>query len=503
MQLPALLPPTFLHYATAATDEGLFNLMLQQPADFVVFFDHAADDETWSDTHQTYIKLALNWFTLQHFQEMLSWDVSKLLAKIIQTHHTHLIPYLPENLLLQLRDDKIEINSLLFACSSPIFSDLVHIECFEKQNNFISLNVTKEQFEVMAEFINTGTVAALWKYSQQDIIRLLKKTSSYGLSELKDLCEETLKRYIDRGNAIEMLLRSYKNSWNILEKKCCQVINGLSVGIHVDPLEKKRKYYEAAGIKPFGVEFLNFGDQALGFFHDLKSLVTHLICGGGLTDQREFSEVVQAPLHLISIDVSRSRNFSEKLFDASLSLKELDVSQCAWLTDENLMLLIMNYPHLKKLAVGSNTQLSFLSWSELNKLKNLTALDISRCNQIADDDISLIVKSLPNLTELNFEDCRKLSERAFFEIAHALGSVTSLNMARCNVTDAALLELTAKHPQIRMLDISRCRNFSEKGLIQSLKQLRNLKELSIKNCDLSDVGLDKIKQLLPNCEISE
>ena len=57
-------------------------------------------------------------------------------------------------------------------------------------------------FYAMVEYLYTGTM----QVASQDLVELLRCANQYQLDHLKSLCERKLMRYIDRDNALDILL---------------------------------------------------------------------------------------------------------------------------------------------------------------------------------------------------------------------------------------------------------------------------------------------------------
>ena len=228
---------------------------------------------------------------------------------------------------------------------------------------------------------------------------------------------------------------------------------------------------------------MNFWNIAI--FEQVKKFVTHLIFSGSLVEEAPFNKVVQECPNLRSLDIGRIRDFSDHLYSADSHLQELDLSNCAWLTNDYLKKIIEIFPNLRRLILTSNVQLTFLGWSSLQKLPLLYGLDVSRCRQLHDDDLLLILRACPQLTELDLEECIGLSERAFFDLAKALPQLTVLNASKSHISDIALIEIALRCRHIVELYVVRCKGISEKGILQFVKNASFLKVLDVMGCDVS------------------
>jgi F-box and leucine-rich repeat protein 2/20 len=493
MLLPAFSPDRFTPYSFADSDEDLFNKLVIDPIALVLFFEYASDDETWSDLHSTFMQTAIEWFSQRTLNNRLSSESILLVANSIQKHYQNLKSYIPNDISFSVEGLDIPVNNLLWSARSEFFNRLIHQTSDGKVNKILLDNLTFDWFILIDEYMRTGVVADLWKHDKQEIILFLKKITNFQVPGLMIQSEDVLKRYLNRDNVFDTLKMAYKESWNQLQKHCCDFINHLSLGIHLSTVEGK----DIQDRHSLALEFYNFEMPALDAFDLLKDLITHLICSGSLSEAAEFSQIVSSCPKLVSLDVSGSFSFSDRLLELPSRLQELDLSTCVWLTSPYLQRIVEASPQLKKLKLSSNVQLNFTAWTVLQKLRELVGLDLARCNQITDEDLRLILKTCRNLIELNLEECIKLSEGIFYELAKNMPQLTALNVSRSNVTDGAVAEIAIRCSSLQYLDLTRCQQVTEKGIIQLLRQAPSLQNLIIRSCPISDKGIEFIRQLRP------
>lgn len=499
MQLPLFLPKYLTILLKDSKDEWeLLDKLKKNTTNFVAFFEFAADDETWSDQHGQFMRPALEWLTEQFFTQKLSQDSAEHITKAVYQHLSVLRAHIPFDITFEIDSKDISVNSLLFSANSTFFHELIRIECYNKTKRTLTWNeIPYDRFLLVAEFINSGTIDQLWKLEKDVIFALLHEATRFQTPGLTQFCEETLRRYVNSDNAIDTLIMAHLESWPILKQKCFEVLNQLSLGVKFEEVVKNHDPIERKELKPFTLEFLEFSDNSLGVFARLRHLITHLICSGSLTEEASFSYVMQACPHLISLDISRTRTFSDRLIDIPSTIEQLDISKCSWLVNATLKKMIGICPQLTKLSLNSNVQLTFVEWAELQKLRQLKALDISRCHQIHDDDFLLILKACTQVTELSLEECTRLTDRALFEIARNLKYLAILNIARCHLSDGLLAEITSHCCYLRRLNITRCLAITAKGLLQALKPALELRELNISHCRISDITLEAVREHHP------
>jgi F-box/leucine-rich repeat protein 2/20 len=545
MLLPALLPKEFAFCSAAKSEEALFKLLVDRPGDLLDFFEYACDDETWSSNNAEFMQEAFKWFTVQFLNDQLSLEFAKRVMNAFQLHYSILRNYIPLNLTISNQTAVFELNSLLFAARSERFHDLIRKRHIEKENiskltpltefppnlenTPLAQSIRKAEMRIRAEeiakekqkipeeipldqevtltlniipydlfskiaiFVMQGTVSNLWREDKDFLLRLLHEATTYELTELQEECEEILKRYIAQENVIDLLILSHKEKWTNLRQSCFNFLNERSIGIKVSPGEHKRIDVSQKDIFPLAFEFFDFREPALEVYAKLNLYITHLICSGSLMEDVHFSEVVKTCPHLISIDLSRTLEFSDRLLDLDTSLEELDLSKCEWMSDTHLKRIIQACPNLSRLGLSGDEAITFRGWSDLQNLSRLISLDISRCGKINDEDFELILKACPQLIELNVEECRRISNKGFYALAKMLPHLAFLNLARTSISDAALIDIVTKCRKLRELNINRCDEISEKGILQTVLHAPSLKELKLSKNYLSVETVKNIK----------
>lgn len=497
MLLPALLPEELKIYSQAESEIALFQMLTTKPQDLILFFEYACDDETWSENCREFMPAAMEWFTEKSLQERLASELLQRVAASIKPHYLNLKSYIPRNLIFDVQSKKIAFSSLLFAASSEVFHNLIRSHLYADKSMPISLGkLPLDIFDIVEEFVYSGDVVAIWKYDELGLLRILRHATDMRLVGLMQLCEDTLKRYINKENVLDLLIKAHKKSWIHLKNHCCHFLNILSWGVKFEDSKKYRLTEE--GEKTFlALEFLEFSDTSLDIFERLKLFITHLILNGSLTEETSFSMVIQSCPNMRFLDIGRTRAFSERLYEINPNLQELDLSNCLWLTNDYLKKVVEICPNLRRLVLTSNVQLTFLGWSVLQKLPLLYGLDISRCHQVHDDDLLLILRACPQLTELDLEECRGLSERAFFDLAKSLPHLVVLNVSRCHISDVSLIEIALRCRHLRELLLMRCKGISEKGLLQLIANAPLLKLLDITSCNIALAVVESLKHLAP------
>lgn len=488
MELPALLPKELNYASNAESSSDLLNLLIKKSEDFIVFFEYACDDETWSEAHVEFMKKIIQWMTNQYFQDKLLAEVVCRANAKIKEHYHILGPYVPRNLTVLLNGYERNVSSLLWGGSSEYLRNMIRQECRDKETKILDLeNVSPIVFDQIEEYVTTGNIKELWSKRQDEVLDVLYQASEWGLLNLMELCQEHLEKFISQSNVVNLLVESHEQNWVVLKDSCIDFFNDLDIGVRI----------EKSSSEILAMEFLNFREDAMEIFEMVRFNITHLICSHDLTNQAGFSDVINRCPNMVCLDISRSRSFTDRLLDIPENLEELDISKCEWLTNKNLKKIIEICPNLLKIRLSSNVQLNYSSWSILKGLKRLEKLDISHCYQIKDEDFKLILQACRNVTHFSLEQCNGLSDNAFFELGKNIPRLTDLDVSRTNITDSGLIDLTMRCKQLITLKVVRCKNLTAKGILEAVSNAPNLKSLDITKCDFSDESLNKIKEARP------
>lgn len=503
MLLPALLPKKLFLYAEANDDSELIQMLIKTPNQLVTFFEHACEDKTWSEHHLSFMQAAMESLTFQFRQERLAFEFAHRIAKAFQSNYPLLRSCLKRDIILHGHNGDVEANSLLIAVSSEFFYDLIRMHYSEGSKLKIDLNkVPMELLAHVEEYVSSGDIPDLWKQEQSTILNLLNISTTFRIKGLIELCEETLRRYINKNNALDFLVMSHQMSWVNLRNSCFRFLNQQRLGVRFEEVEKYRTL-DLEGRKLLALEFLEFSETSLDIFSQLKHLITHLICGGDLTEEASFSTVIRSCPHLISVDISRSRAFNERLYDLPASLQELDLSKCPWLTNDQLKKMIVICPNVVRLSLNSNVQLTYQGWGGLKNLKQLKGLDIARCHQVHDADFLLILNACAQITEIGLEECTGIGENGFFELARLLTRLSFLNVSRTHITDAQLIEIVTRCRHLRILNLTRCKGITDKGILQVIKQAGALQSINLTACDVTQGTVDFIRGLRPQLDLRD
>jgi hypothetical protein len=467
MDLPSELPKELQHLRIAADSSILMEMLSSLPPDLITFFEYACEDPAWCALHKNFMKNIIQWITERSFEEKLLDEFAHRAATAIRNNFAVVKHFLFYNLNFEVEGRSVPQNSLLWATTSDYFHKHIRIACREKNSKKLVMeNLSMEIFDQIQEFVETGNVSHLWRKSEQEILEVFRDASIWDIPGLMIDCEHLLKRYIDAENVFEKLITAHKNQWLHLKLTCMEFINNLNMGLRFD----------TDRINDLVVEVMNFRRQTSLKFEQLRQVITHLVLGGSLSEQTEFSEWIQRCSHLVGIGFSGSTEFSQKFLEIPDNIRDLDLSRCVWLNAEYLRSFANVCPGIKSLNLASNYDLNYDDWAALIEFKKLEALDISHCHQVQNDDFDVIFRACRSIRKLSMVDCFQVDDAMFIEIARGMANLTDLNISKCTISDWALIDLATKCQALVTLNISRCNNLTEKGITEAIRHLPALEE---------------------------
>lgn len=488
MQLPARILQSLQHLAQVETDEALFKALVKEPPQLIRFVAKAAADDLWVIEHPQFMEKALTWITQAFFQDKLLMPVVQKLAKILRTHYSTINTDLVKNLTLQLEDRELSFNSLLLGSGSEVLRELIRRECRDKRKNVLKLPaIPYTIFELVEEFLTNGTALELVRKEKKEVIKILNLAMEWDLPELAQRCQEHLIGYIDRKNVFKTLLRSHEKNRLVLRQGCFDFLNRLNYGYRM----------EGEGPDRLGFQFLDFNENSLEAFNLVKESVTYLVARKKVAEDPQFGQILKSCPHLIGLDLGESNAYADTFEEIPSTLQELDLSVCDWLTTANLEKMIALCPNLTHLILRSDTKVDFEGWAHLKKLLTLRNLDLTRCSQIGDNELSAILQSTPELVVLNLEECRAISDNGFYELPNFNKNLINLNLSRTEISDQPFIELAIKCDLLVLLNATRCEKLTSVGIEEAARHAKLLRELNITLCDVSKEALASIHQFRP------
>lgn len=197
---------------------------------------------------------------------------------------------------------------------------------------------------------------------------------------------------------------------------------------------------------------------------------------------------IQAPI----FETNSREDFVSKLQYLDLSLASIDV--------ESLAQLLGTCRLLKKLSL-EQVPLNLAVCKEIAENRKLEVLNVSMCEGITVDCVSVMIASLQSLTALNISWTLLSCESVEIIVSLVATSLMRLNISGCrrSFTDKALEMLVNRCPNIVELDVSDCTMLTSVA-VETVAKLNKLEYLSLSRCYnipmTSYLSLNAIKSLM-------
>lgn len=186
-------------------------------------------------------------------------------------------------------------------------------------------------------------------------------------------------------------------------------------------------------------------------------------------------------------------------------VKELNLSQCFYMTDDGFKRLIEQLPSLETLDLNSCWLLTDKSLVLLAaSCPRLTRLDLSNCRKISDIGIFKMLdekqtRGFPELKELSLSYCKKLSDMTMSHLAEfCSNTLESLNIQRCTrITDQGFVKWAdTQFPQLKHLNLTDCSFLTDQAISHLVSAAPQLQTLSLSFCcALSDNAIEGLISL--------
>lgn len=133
---------------------------------------------------------------------------------------------------------------------------------------------------------------------------------------------------------------------------------------------------------------------------------------------------------------------------------------------------------------------------------NLTSLNLSGCYNVREENLhQAFATSIPTLLNLDLSLCKQITDKSVLRIVDALENLENLELGGCsNITDSGLLAIANGLERLKSLNLRSCWNVTDEGIRfiagQTDKKTGNLtlERLGLPNCQcLSD---DELKSIL-------
>ncbi|XP_022969433.1 F-box/LRR-repeat protein 3 isoform X1 [Cucurbita maxima] len=220
--------------------------------------------------------------------------------------------------------------------------------------------------------------------------------------------------------------------------------------------------------------------------------VLNLTCCHSITDVA-ISSMASSCQKLMSLKLESCNMITERSLDrlglyCSL-LEELDLTDCCGVNDKGLECL-SKCSQLLSLKLGLCTNITDTGLIKIARnCKRIYELDLYRCLGIGDAGLEALSTGCKRLTKLNLSYCNKVTDRGI-ECVGQLEELCSLEIRGLqNVTSVGLTAVAFGCKRLVDLDMKQCQNVDDSGFWALGSYARNLRQLNVGCCGVSDVGL--------------
>lgn len=177
------------------------------------------------------------------------------------------------------------------------------------------------------------------------------------------------------------------------------------------------------------------------------------------------------------------------LGSSSFLLEELDLTDCCGIND-----MALNYlsqcTKLKFLKLGLCSNISDKGLSYIaSKCSMISEIDLYRCPDVGDDSMAALSSGCKMLNKLNVSYCDSLTDRGMEYIGRFEELIELEMRGLMSVTGAGLQAVAAGCRRLTELDLKHCGNIQDSGFWALAYHSKNMRQINLSCCAISDVGL--------------
>jgi len=489
MDLPAIMPLELEFLSTAHNDEELYAALIASTYELAAtFFVAACEDETWCERHQPFLKRLIHWFSDEFTRRRLPPDELKRIAQAIRSHLRAVEHLLEDDLSFEVRGRLFTGSRLLFGEASRQFRERI-------QARELRLDLgpaTLRTFEEVAEYVRTGSGRHLHTETKEELLEDLLQAYEWGIEGLRADCVALLKHYIDPENAVQLLTTSQYYHLTDLRQACCEKWNARMSGAQLES--------ETEG--EIALVITAFHDREWDVLMRVVPVATRLAFRGPTAENERAITLARQSRKLRALDLGQSTGCPPELLDTVTALTDLRINDCPWLDDEGLLSLLRRFPHLRRLDLSGNVQLTDGSWYGLEEGHELEALHFAHLHQLHDAEFDIVLNFIGNnLLTLDVSWCQALTDKALRMIMQHAKRLSSLDLSHCpQITDRGLLDLSHS-AMLRRLRLVGCSGISDDGVLEVALQAPNLAWLDLRYCRLTTAVAAEIRRSRPQLEL--
>ncbi|KAJ9589697.1 hypothetical protein L9F63_017103 [Diploptera punctata] len=258
------------------------------------------------------------------------------------------------------------------------------------------------------------------------------------------------------------------------------------------------------GIKRLEINHCNLGNDCMDVLHKIMAfcpVLEELVLVGDyvpstsarstISQHRKRSrfnlthcKVLKRPPNLKSLEIKERDDavqLLEHLFDKCNGIKRLEIKFCN--LEDNIMhrldKIVAFYPELEELGLIGCEELTSTTASNIGQLRELSKLNFSHCRDLKRNCLKKAIENGSKLKELYLERFVRLLDDDLIHVISKVGAqLTTLKLYGNELTDDSFCYL--EHcTRLQVLDVSNCTLMTDKGLLEGIGALQELRSLSL------------------------
>ncbi|KAL0949362.1 hypothetical protein HGRIS_009431 [Hohenbuehelia grisea] len=163
-----------------------------------------------------------------------------------------------------------------------------------------------------------------------------------------------------------------------------------------------------------------------------------------------------------------------------LSMRMIDLTACALVTDDALEGIISHAPKLRNVVLSKCVQLTDRAVETICRLgKHLHYLHLGHATNITDRAVRTLARTCTRLRYVDFANCNELTDMSVFELS-SLPKLRRVGLVRVNnLTDEAVYALAERHATLERIHLSYCDKITVPAIHFLLQKLHKLTHLSL------------------------
>ncbi|KAK6164791.1 hypothetical protein DH2020_001655 [Rehmannia glutinosa] len=150
-----------------------------------------------------------------------------------------------------------------------------------------------------------------------------------------------------------------------------------------------------------------------------------------------------------------------------LKLKEIDLYRSAGITDSSILAIACGCPGLEMINIAYCEFISDRSLKSLSKCSKLNTLESRGCPLITSSGLAAIAVGCKQLFKLDIKKCRNVDDAGMIPLAHFSQNLKQINLSYSSVTDVGLLSL-ASISCLQSITILHLEGLTPSGLVAAL-----------------------------------